>query len=241
MTDWYQHMTGTAEETPRKHARFPGYVWLCLGVMVTMQMLTFYATRIPLAHMTLHDLATPLDRMIPLIPAWVTVYFLAYVSWLISAVWILSESRAYGFRFAAAYLLAMLFSGAVFLLYPGTMERPALVGSGFFVEWMRFLYRADAPTNLCPSLHVLISYFCWRGTMGCKRIPGWYRRFNFVFLILVCLSVLFVKQHVLLDIPAAIVIGEVSLRLAGRGRLERIPLSLRRGEKEGEEGQNDAA
>jgi hypothetical protein len=39
-----------------------------------------------------------------------------------------------------------------------------------------------------------------------------------VFLALVCLCVLFVKQHVLADIPAAILVAELSVRLAGLGK-----------------------
>ena len=206
----------------------PLYAWICFCAMLALQMTVFYATRIPLAHMTLRDMTIPLDHQIPFIPGWVTVYFAAYLSWLVSALWILSEGKIHGYRFACAYMLSLLISAVVFLAYPGTMERPQLVGEGLLMDWMRFLYRVDSPTNLCPSLHVLISYFCWRGTMGCRRIPRWYRWFNFVFLILVCLSILFVKQHALVDIPAAILIGELALQLAEIWRLERIPFSIER-------------
>ena len=204
------------------------YVWICFGAMLSLQMIVFYATRLPLSRMTLHDMSLPLDGRIPLIPQWITVYFLAYLSWAVSAIWILSESKAHGYRFACAYMLALVISGVIFLAYPGTIERPELIGSGFFMDWMRLLYRVDSPTNLCPSLHVLISYFCWRGAMGCRKIPVWYQWFNFVFLILVCFSILFVKQHVLIDIPAAVIVGEAALQAARVWRLERIPFSLER-------------
>ena len=97
---------------------------------------------------------------------------------------------------------------------------------------MRFLYWIDSPTNLCPSLHVMISYFCWRGTFGCRKIPGWYKAFNFIFLLLVCCSILFVKQHALIDIPAAFVIGELALQLGRLLRLERIPFRIENARKE---------
>ena len=208
--------------------RFPPYVWICLAAMVAMQLLVYNGTRIFLAHMTLHDLTGPLDHRIPFVPQWVIVYFLSFPSWLISAVWILSESRDHGYRFAAAYVLALLLSCAVFLAYPGTLERPEITGTDFFSLWMRFLYWIDSPSNLCPSLHVMISYYCWRGTWGCRRIPAWYKWFNFVFWLLVCCCILFVKQHALVDIPAAIVIGELGLQLARLLRLERIPYTLER-------------
>ena len=221
--------------------RFPPYVWLCLAAAFSLQMLVFNGTR-PLLHcLPSHDMTIALDRAIPLIPQWVVIYFLAFVSWLVSAVWILSESKPHGYRFTCSYMLALLISGVIFLVYPGTMERPALTGSGFFTQWMRFLYWIDAPTNLCPSLHVLISYFCWRCTLGCRRIPKWYQWFNLVFLILVCCSILFVKQHAVVDIPVALVVGELALQLTRLWRLERIPFAIERAYRNKKGGSKDDA
>ena len=223
---------------PRRNARkavpcdlaicqvFPPRVWICIVFMLIAQLLAYYATRLLIAHMPLHDLTTPLDARIPFIPVWVTVYFFAYISWVVSGLWILSESPAHCYRCTCAYTLAMLLAGITFLLYPGTIARPDIVGEGFFLNWVRRLYQIDAPVNLCPSLHVLTSYFCWRGTLDCRRIPHWFRWFSFVLCILVSLSILFVKQHAVIDIPAALLVAELSLQMAGKLCLERIPLSL---------------
>ena len=204
----------------------PRYVWACFAAMLASQLLVYYATRLPFWHLTPRLLALPVDERIPFVPEWVLVYFLAYVSWVVSGLWILSESRAHAWRFVAAFVLAMLISAAVFLICPGTMVRPEVTGSGIFAEWMRLLYRIDTPTNLCPSLHVLVSYFCWRGTLGCRKIPAWYKVFNFVFLVLVCCSILLIKQHVVVDIPVAIVVSELSLHLTSLLRLERVPQAI---------------
>ena len=59
-------------------------------------------------------------------------------------------------------------------------------------------------------------------------IPGWYKWFNFFFFLLVCCSVVLVKQHVLADIPSAILVGELSLQLGRLLRLERIPFAIER-------------
>lgn len=219
---------GQKPSAPPFFRRFPAYVWPCLTAAFAVQLLVFYATRVFLPYLTLHDMSLPLDGRIPFVPQWVTVYFLAFASWLVSAVWILSESKLHGYRFTCGYLLALLISAVIFLACPATMARPELEGSGFFMDWMRFLYRVDSPTNLCPSLHVLISYFCWRGAIGCQKIPRWYQWFNFAFLILVCCSTLLVKQHVVVDIPAAVIVGEAAMQLTRLWRLERIPLAIER-------------
>ena len=206
--------------------RIPARVWVCAGAMMLVQLIAFCATRPLIARLPAHYMETALDQRIPFIPAWVTVYFLSFASWLVSGIWILSGDPAHAYRFTSAYILALIVSAVVFIAYPGTMHRPELSGSGLFVQWMRLLYRIDSPTNLCPSLHVMLSYYCWRGTHGCRHIPTWFRWFNFIFLILVCLSILFVKQHVVVDIPAAILIGELALQAARVFRLERIPEAL---------------
>ena len=204
----------------------PARAWICLGIILLVQLLAFFPTRLALPYLTAHYVETALDRAIPFVPAWLTVYVLSYVSWLVSGLWILSDEPARSYRVAGAYVVALLLSAAVFLLYPVSLHRPEPTGGDIFSWGMRLLYRLDSPENLCPSLHVLASYFCWRGALGCCHIPAWYKWFNFVFLLLVCLSILFVKQHVIVDIPAAFIVGEVSFQIARTFRLECVPMAL---------------
>ena len=216
------------QQRTRSLAGFPLYVLLTLAAMAASQFLCYYLTRLFIPHMTLHILTGPLDARIPFSPPWVTVYFLSFPFWIGTALWILLESKTHAYRIGTAYVLAMLFSAVIFLIYPGTLERPEIIGGGFFNEWMRLLYQIDSPTNLCPSLHVLITYFCWRGTLNCEKIPVWYKVFSFVFCIGVCCSVLLVKQHALIDVPGGIIVGELALQCARLFRLERIPFGIER-------------
>lgn len=203
-------------------------VWVCLACIAVLQGLVFYATRIPLAHMTMHRLAGPLDEAIPLRPGWVTVYFFTFLCWAAGLLWIMAESREHCYRFTAALMTAQLISGVIFLVYPCTIDRPALTGGGIVMDWMRFLYQVDSPHNLLPSFHVIFSYFCWRGTWGCKKIPRWFRLFNFAVLLLACACILFVKQHVIADIPSALAVSELSWQAARLFRLERVFFSAER-------------
>ncbi len=206
--------------------RIPAYVLVVLLVMAAAQLLCYYLTRLALPRLTLHILTGPLDARIPFSPPWVTVYFLSFPFWICTALWFLSESRAYAYRLCSAYVLAMLLCAMIYLIWPGTMVRPEIAGGGFFDKWMRFLYRVDAPTNLCPSLHVLITWFCWRGTLGCRGIPRWYKLVSFVFFLAVCCAVLLVKQHALIDVPCGLLVGELSMQCARLCRLERIPFRI---------------
>ena len=202
--------------------RFPARAVLCLALAAGLQVLVFFGTRLLLPGRVPHDLSVPLDGRIPFVPAWITVYFSAYAVWAAGLLIIVSAGRTRGIRVLSAYGLALLLCGFVFVLYPCTMERPKIVGEGIYTEWMRFLYRADSPTNLFPSIHVLASWFCWRGMTGSRKIPFPVKALFFVFCILISLSVLFVKQHVLADLPSAVALAELCLFASGRARPERL-------------------
>ena len=70
--------------------------------------------------------------------------------------------------------------------------------------------------------HCLESWFCFRGARGMKRVPRWYTASMLAFTLLVCVSTVLVKQHVLVDIPAAILVAELGLWLSDRFRAGRL-------------------
>ena len=204
----------------------PEYSWPWLLFLIAVQCTVFCATRIPLMYMDKLDLSIPLDDMIPFRPAWVLIYVLSFASWTVTYFLLFRQRKEHVYRNCAAYLLTLVLTGTIFMLVPGAMERPEVPGKGFFSWLTRFVYFVDQPNNLFPSLHVICSYYCWRALFDTEGIPLWYRRFNFVFLLLVCCSILFVKQHVFVDIPSGVLVAEVPLLLAKRFRWERLGYAL---------------
>ena len=110
----------------------------------------------------------------------------------------------------------------IFVLLPATNVRPVLTETNMFEKLLGIIYTMDAPDNLFPSIHVLASWFCWRGMTGSRKISFPVKALFFVFWILVSLSVLFVKQHVLADIPSAVVLAELCIFSAKCARPERF-------------------
>ncbi|MBR3109434.1 MAG: phosphatidic acid phosphatase [Clostridia bacterium] len=198
-------------DTIRKRLSQP-YVWLYLAAMIATLLLVYFGTHLFLPYLPSYRLDMRIDAFIPCVPEWISVYCLAYPSWVVSAVIILAQGKEHAIRFSGACILALIISCIIFLAWPLTMERPEIIGDGLLRELLRAIYRADPPNNLFPSLHVLASYVCWRGLLGCPRIPGWFKGFNFVFFVLVCFSVVLVKQHLMIDIPGGIIVGEASIQ-----------------------------
>ena len=115
----------------------------------------------------------------------------------------------------------------LFLTVPAAIVRPEVPGRDFFSFVTRVVYFFDQPNNLFPSLHVIASWYCWRVIDGTETgVPKWYKWFNLIFFLLVCCSILFVKQHVFVDVPSGILVAEVPILLSRRFHWERAGFAL---------------
>ena len=196
----------------------PPYLWLILCVWFIQNAAVYYVARIINQGAVFHDISLPLDRQLPLIPFFMLFYFLAYPSWFVGHALIAGKDiRQTDVIFGA--MLAKLLCFAAFIVYPTTLERPEVVGGGLFGWVTRFIYWVDQPNNLCPSIHCLENYMVWRGMIGRRDIPLAVKWGFFLLMLAVFVAVLLVKQHVIVDIPAAIIVGEIGLWAARKLRL----------------------
>lgn len=95
----------------------------------------------------------------------------------------------------------------IYLIWPTCQElRPAVFErDNIFTRIMRDYYQFDTNTNVCPSLHVIggiAVQFTFLHCKGKKHI-GWHIAF-LVTTILICMSTVFLKQHSIIDVFAAL-------------------------------------
>jgi membrane-associated phospholipid phosphatase len=155
-------------------------------------------------------LATPWDAAIPLWPIWAVPYLLSIAWWVGCFVWAAWKMEDVLYRaFVASFLIVMLTSYAVYILYPTYVERPVLEGSSWQVELLSLIYRNDRLHNAFPSGHayttLLITFFWWR----------WQPRLRWLwiaFAIVVILSTLFTGQHNLPDPVGGLVFAWLGYR-----------------------------
>ena len=98
----------------------------------------------------------------------------------------------------------------LFIAVPTIIKRPAIDNRNIFSVMVQSIYVMDAPTNLLPSIHCLESWICFRGTFCHKNFSGGYKAGMFLMTILVFMSTVLIKQHVIIDIVGAIVVAEIS-------------------------------
>lgn len=200
----------------------PRYAFVPLIGCILINAITYFGTRIITTDMYHYDFSIGLDDMIPFTPFMITFYILAYVSWFVGFVVIGRESRKVCYEVCVAEQIAKLMCLIAFIAIPSTIIRPEVVGNGLF-EWLtKLIYQLDSADNLLPSIHCLENWVCFRGAMRCKKVGTGYRIIMFISAILVFASTLMVKQHVFLDVVAAIAVVEIGLFIAKKFDLGRI-------------------
>lgn len=165
---------------------------------------------------TMHDMTTALDRMFPFEPAWVLAYVATFAFWIYQYTTVARESPEKACRLAAADLTAKLICLCFFVLLPTTNVRSEVTGTGFIPWLMRLIYWFDTPTNLFPSIHCFVAWLGTRYMYEC-RLPK-HRILTSVLCtigsILVFLSTLFTKQHVLWDVLSGVIVAEIGYWVA---------------------------
>lgn len=102
-----------------------------------------------------------------------------------------------------SYSAAML----IYILFPNCQELRPLVfeRDNIFTRFLAGFYQFDTNTNVCPSIHVIGSVAVMLAAWNSKHFskPGW-RAIFCVTAFLISISTVFLKQHSLLDVLAAI-------------------------------------
>ena len=153
-----------------------------------------------------HVIHTRLDDLIPFCECFVLPYVLWYL--------LVAGSLAYfffydveSFRRESVFIIvtqvvAMLF----YIFYPSVQDlRPEVFPrENVFTAVIGFLYRLDTPTGVFPSLHVAYSLGILSTWLKRKQTPVWFKLGLTVFVLLICVATVFIKQHSVADIFMAI-------------------------------------
>jgi membrane-associated phospholipid phosphatase len=183
---------------------------LALSLLVPLVSLIYGLINKP--HGDVRILVTFIDRSIP----FVKEFILPYVSWYFfiysSLIILCLFDRKNYYRTLTAYIITLLTSFLIFMLFQTTVPRPVVTGDDIFSRLVRMIYTNDKPFNCLPSIHVSTSYLIMRAVNISAIKNRAYRMFIYTLGLLIILSTLFVKQHVILDIAAGIALAELAYR-----------------------------
>ncbi len=132
---------------------------------------------------------------IPLVPEMIVFYISVLVLTVLPLV--TSDEREMK-ALAVAMAFVTVVAGMIFVAFPCELGFQRTLSVDHFTSVFRYLYSLDLPHNLVPSLHV--TYGTLTVLALCRKHNTLWRAFLSVWLILICLSVLFVHQHHLADV-----------------------------------------
>lgn len=156
-----------------------------------------------------HVIHSPLDDIIPF-NEW---FLIPYVGWYLLIVVSLLYFGLYSidsFKKLQVYIIiTQVVAMAVYIIYPSCqMLRPdVLPRDNFLTDCIGFLYAFDTNTGVCPSLHCAYSFGIASVWLKEKNASRLWKVLVVIFVILICLSTMFIKQHSVLDFFAALPVG----------------------------------
>lgn len=173
------------------------------------------------------DITSSIDSNTPFLPVWILVYIGSYFFWIYQYSTIAKESPAAACRLAVADAVAKCICLVFFIALPTTNVRPEVECGGVIGFLMRFIFMVDTPTNLFPSIHCFVSWLGTRYLFECKKLrrKGLTCALCLILTIMIFLSTLFTKQHVLIDVFGGIAVAEIGWLVA---RFTSLPSRLER-------------
>ena len=180
---------------------------LLLGWVVYFALYFLTENLIPLE--SCHVIHCGLDDLIPFTEAFVIPYVLWYLLVAGSLLYFLLYNIDSFKKLSVFIMITQAVAMAVYILYPSRQElRPEVFPRENVFTWViSLLYAFDTPSGILPSLHVgyslgIASVWCKEKDVGCL-----WKLFVVVFVILICLSTMFIKQHSAMDVFAALPMG----------------------------------
>lgn len=173
-----------------------------------------------------YSLVTDLDRQIPFMKSFVIPYLSWYGFLLVGFLYLAYKDRSMYYKTLFQFIMGLLLCYGVYAIYQTTVPRPELTGSDWLLRMVQWVYRSDQPFNCFPSTHVLTSYLMMKAYLRSTTISWSYKIAVTSMSLLIIVSTLLVKQHVLLDIVGAVLISEGVVYVVERFRISLLKDSV---------------
>lgn len=198
------------------------YKIIPLVIALIFNTIAYNGTRIITTSKYHYDITSPIDNLIPVIPATIIIYLGCYLYWLVNYVIGAGQEDDEAYKFLSADLFAKLICMVIFIAFPTTNTRPVLEDEGFFTEVLKMLYQIDAADNLFPSIHCLTSWFCLIAVRKNPNVKTVYKIISVIITVAICVSTLTTRQHVIVDVAGGIALAEFSYLIVDKIGFTRI-------------------
>lgn len=183
--------------------------YLKVPVFLTLsQVIIYFITKLFLNNeFVLNNL---LDDQIPFVPYF--IYF--YISWyillfLVPMIYMKYDKKTLK-KYTYTNFISVLVCGIIFIIFPTTINRPNIEVTSITTWLVNTIYYFDTPAvNCLPSIHSLICFIFILCNIK-ANIKTSYKCIIDILSVLIILSTLFIKQHVIYDVLSAFVVSSIT-------------------------------
>lgn len=161
---------------------------------------------------------SPLDHYIPFLPIFIYIYMIWYPFEIFSLYHIYKTNKEVYIKSIISLALSFLMSSTIFLLYPTTVDRQIVNSYNSLTSLITYItFKADTPAINCfPSNHCILCFTIIFSTLSIKKLHKWKKYTIVIVNILIILSTLLVKQHVIYDVLGSLVITLINFYLLSK-------------------------
>lgn len=175
-----------------------------------------------------HSLVTDLDLGVPFLKIFILPYVLWYFFIFGTLTYFCMKDKKIYYRTVLSLNICLLISYGIYFFFQTNVPRPDLIGNDILTRLIAFVYNNDQPYNAFPSIHVLTSFLMIKAinkhsAKNCLNVSLVY-----ITAILIILATQFIKQHVVLDLLSAIVLGGLVFDLVFHLNMEGLQGWLKR-------------
>ncbi|TJY40753.1 phosphatase PAP2 family protein [Cohnella pontilimi] len=156
-------------------------------------------------------LVTALDRATPFVKFFAAPYAVWIFYIYVCLVYFFRKNITVYYRGLLTYIVCALTCYLIYSVFQTTVPRPLVTVDDPFTWLVSYIYNRDLPFNCFPSIHCFSSYMVMRLVWTSSFRNKWNVTLITTMSTLIILSTLFVKQHVILDAVAGILLVEVWL------------------------------
>ncbi len=150
-----------------------------------------------------------LDAYIPFCEWFVIPYYFWFAFLVGTGIWgLLFEIQTFR-HFSWFIILTYTVTIVIYYLWPNmqTLRVEEFPRDNWMVDIVKGLYDFDTHTNVCPSIHVLGSFAACFAGLHSERFRAWgWKVFFIVSTILISMSTVFLRQHSIIDVIAALIL-----------------------------------
>lgn len=188
----------------KKYKDFYIPLLLVLLINATLYFLVKYIPTPP------HPMSSKID--FPLIKQLVFIYNSWYPFIIITAFIIYKHNKEIYKKTIYTLTISIILTEITYIIYPTIILRPEITIKSFTDLVLHITYKLDTPAiNCLPSTHCLFCFILTYFTLKTKELKTSYKILIILYLFLIVISTLLIKQHLLIDVITAFIYMIISV------------------------------